>query len=418
MVKYLKNPVILSSLILAFLFYSGLAKIREQKPFLSLAKESEITGLRGFISSNPVKSSFLGSAYKVTFTAEKAFTKDGAFSASGNVCLYFPQEIVEAYYPGKIYTSIPEMECGAFLVENGSRLFLELERVSKAGGAFFLVKSGKALGWRGSSLLQGFYKFRALSRLQFKRLMYAWGKAGGLLLALLSGSREYTEKSVADGFRDSGLSHILALSGMHLGLFGSIAGFFGKKARGRNLGDALQLAAILFFVWFAGISPSLFRAFLAALILYLNSLFRMNRPDGLSLLSLCFLLHSVIFPSHIMEAAFMLSYTSLAGIIIFGKIFRKVYPVFLPYRIRLAISDSSSAQLATAPVSLRIFGKIMPQGIIAGLFVSPLVFLFLYLGLFGVIICLFLPFLSGPISAIMNGLYLVISRLVLFFRFK
>ena len=114
----------------------------------------------------------------------------------------------------------------------------------------------------------------------------------------------------------------------------------------------------------------------------------------------------------------MLSYASLSGIIIFGKMFRKLYPVLIPYKIRLSLSDSTSAQLATAPVSFRIFGKIMPQGIIASLFVSPLVFLFLYFGLFGVIICLFLPFLSAPISAIMNGLYLVISRLVLFFRFN
>jgi competence protein ComEC len=248
--------------------------------------------------------------------------------------------------------------------------------------------------------------------------MYAWGKAGGLLLALLSGSREYAEKSVSNAFRDSGLSHILALSGMHLGLFGGIARFFGRKASGRNLGDAVQLGAILFFVWFAGISPSLFRAFLAALILYLNSLFRMNRPEGLSLLSFCFILHCVIFPSHILEAAFMLSYASLAGIMIFGKMLRKLYPVCIPYKIRIALSDSSAAQLFTAPVALKFFGKIMPQGIVASLFVSPLVFLFLYFGLFGVIICLLVPFLSVPISVIMNGLYFIICKLVLFFSFR
>ncbi len=405
-------------MILALLFYSGIAQIRDKNPFISLAKKSEITRLEGFVSSNPVKSSFFGSSYKVSFTVGKAFTRNGVFSAHGEICLYFPSEIVEAYYPGKLYSPVSKMNGKAFLVENGARLFLDVDGISKNGEEFFLVKKGKSLGWRGNSFTQRFLRFRSLCRLSFKRLMYAWGKAGGLLLALLSGSREYTEKSVADGFRDSGLSHILALSGMHLGLFGSIARFFGKKARGRNLGDALQLCAILFFVWFAGISPSLFRAFLAAFILYLNSLFRMNRPDSLSLLSLCFLIHSMIFPSHIMEAAFMLSYASLAGIIIFSKMFKKVYPVLIPYKVRLSLSESSAAQLATAPVSLRIFGKIMPQGIIASLFVSPLVFLFLYFGLFGVMICLFLPFLSAPISAIMNGLYLVISRLVLFFSFN
>ena len=229
---------------------------------------------------------------------------------------------------------------------------------------------------------------------------------------------EYTEKSVSDGFRDSGLSHILALSGMHLGLFGAIAKFIGKKARGRNLGDAVQLMSVVFFVWFAGLSPSLFRAFLAALILYMNSLFRMNRPDGLSLLSVCFIIHVIMFSSHVFEPAFMLSYSSLAGIIIFGRMSRKIYSFLIPYRIRSSLSESTSAQLATFPVSIRLFGKIAPVGIIASLFVSPLVFIFLYIGLFGVIICLFLPFLSVPFSVIMNVLYLWIKKLVLFFDLR
>ena len=144
----------------------------------------------------------------------------------------------------------------------------------------------------------------------------------------------------------------------------------------------------------------------------------MNRPDALTLLSLCFILHILIFSNHIFEPAFMFSYASLGGIIIFGKVFRKVYPVFIPHRLRLSLSDSTAAQLATAPVSIKLFGTLMPQGIIASLFLAPLVFLFLYTGLFGIIICLILPFLSPPISAIMNGLYLLISTFVLFFSFR
>ena len=144
----------------------------------------------------------------------------------------------------------------------------------------------------------------------------------------------------------------------------------------------------------------------------------MNRPDALSLLCFCFIIHTVIFPNHIFDAAFMLSYSSLGGIIILSQFIRKIIPVFVPYKMRLSLSDSSAAQISTAPISLKLFGKIAPIGIIASLFVSPLVTLFLYIGLFGIIICLFLPFLSVPISAIMNVLYLLIRKLVLFFSFK
>ena len=413
-----KNPIFLSSLILAFLFYSGIAKVRERRPFVTLAQESRVTGVSGVISSNPVKTSLFSSSYKATFSAESVLTQDGFFEARGDVTVFVPGALAEAFFPGKLYSAGESESGGGFLLESGARFSFEVEPIQKPGFEHsFLVRRGSALGWDGNFLTRRVNHFRALCRLQFRRLMFAWGNAGGLLLALLSGSREYTEKAVSDAFRDAGLSHILALSGMHLGLFGAIANFFGKRARGRNFGDALQLGAVIFFVWFAGLSPSLFRAFLAALILYLNSLFRMNRPDSLSLLGVCFILHSLLFPAHIHDAAFMLSYSSLAGIILFGKMFRKIYPIFVPHRLRLSLSDSSAAQLSTAPVSLRLFGKIAPQGIVAALFVSPLVFLFLYLGLFGVIICLFLPFLSAPFSAIMNGLYFLIKKLVLFFSF-
>ena len=413
-----KNTVFISALILAFLFYSGIAKIKERHSFKCLAKENEIIRLEGFVTSNPVKTMLFSSSYKATVQAKRVFTSSGSFEACGELLLYFPAELVESYYPGKVYSLSSSSIGKGILIENGIELSLELEFHKKGDESAFIVRKAESLGWHGNKFSSSVRKFRALCRLQFKRLMFAWGNAGGLLLALLSGSREYTEKSLSDAFRESGLSHILALSGMHLALFGSIARFFARKASGRNLGDAIQLLAVTFFVFFAGMSPSLFRAFLAALILYLNSLLRMNRPDGISLLSLCFIIHALIFPGHIRDAAFMLSYSSLGGIMLFSHFFRKIWPLFLPHKIRLSLSDSSAAQASTAPVSLLLFGKIAPQGIIASLFVSPLVFLFLYFGLFGVIICLILPFLSGPISVIMNILYNFIKKLVLFFSFK
>lgn len=413
-----KNPVCISALILAFLLYSGFVRATNRHPFRCLAPADEIISMSGTVCSNPVKTPLFNGSYRIMFRVKEAWTDKGIFEACGIVNVLIPAALLESYYPGKLYSPVSAWASNGLFIENGRKLRLSISSVSHGPESFFLASSGRELGWEGNGLTGRIIRFRGLCRLQFKRLMYSWGNAGGLLLALLSGSREYTEKSVSDAFRASGLSHILALSGMHLGLFGSIARFFGRKASGRTLGNALQLGAVCFFVYFAGMSPSLFRAFLAALILYIASLLRMNRPDSLALLSTCFIIHLIFFPEHSGESAFMLSYASLGGIIIFGRMFRKVYPVFIPRKLRLSVADSSAAQLATAPVSLRFFGSLAPQGIIAAVFVSPVVFLFLYAGLFACIICLFLPFLSGPISAIMNMLYFVIKNLVIFFSFE
>lgn len=409
--KLLGNPLFLSGILCAFIFYSGIASVKSRNPFKSLISEDEICAVEGFISSNPVKATGLSGSYRACFETSRVFSSTGFFSdSSGEIEVCIPKTLVESLYPGKIYTSWKKSgNDSGILFENGVRLKLYLIP-SKYGDGIFSVTKAEFLGWNSEIA-----HFRGLCRLLFKRLMFSWGKAGGFLLALLSGSREYTEATVSTSFRDSGLSHIIALSGMHLSLFGGIAFFLGKKATCRNIADGIQLWAVLFFVWFAGLSPSLFRALLSSVILYLNSLLRMRRPEGISVLSASFLLHSVIFPEHLQEAAFMLSYLSLSGIMILsGAIKKLISPRIIPY-VRSSLSESASAQIFTSPVSILIFGKLMPIGIAASIFISPLVMLFLYLGLFGIVLCLILPFLSNPFNGIMNGIYELIKIMVCFF---
>ena len=410
-----KNPVLISALILAFLFYSGLVKIKERYSFRTLAPREKIIKVEGWLASNPVKTRLFGSSYKGIFSVRKVFTQKGEFSASGKLVLYFPAELVEACYPGKLYSLASPKISRNFVVESGAELCLKVKAARLGEECAYLVEKGDFLGWKGKSLSKMIRKLRAVSRIKFKKLMYAWGKAGGLLLVLLTGSREYTDSSLCNAFRDAGLSHILALSGMHLGLFNSLARFLGKKTGGNAFSQAAGLSSVIFFVWFAGFSPSLFRAFLSAGITAMNSALRLGAPSQVSMLSLSFILHSMFFPEHIRQPAFILSYAALFGITVLKMLFVKILPAIMPLKLRFSLSESISAQCATCPAVLKFFGKIAPVGIISSLVISPLVTLFVYFGLFGIIICLLLPFLSVPINAIMNMLYFFISSLILFF---
>ncbi|MBR0032760.1 MAG: ComEC/Rec2 family competence protein [Treponema sp.] len=403
--KIFVNPVIASAVLCAVLIYTGIIIPKNKYPYKSLVPEDRIISALGTVCSNPVKSSAFGGAYKADFFLESARSLNGECSEStGKITLFFPTDIVEAFFPGKIYTKSKGKK-GIF-IENGAKLRADF----KKSGDFFYVTNAELIGWKSV-----FAKCRGACRLQFRRMMYGWGNAGGLLLALLSGCREYTEQTVSDSFRNAGLSHILALSGMHLSLFGGIAFFFGKKWAGRKWAEAAQLLATMLFVLFAGLSPSLFRAFLCSLILFLNWLLRLSRPSSVSVLSASFLIHTMIFPEHLKEAAFLLSYASLAGILILsGTITKIISPAIFP-KIRKSLGDSAAAQILTAPVAVSIFGKIMPVGVIASVVVSPLVTIFLYAGLFSIVTCLALPFLSNGFNVIMNCLYYVIKISVCFF---
>jgi len=202
---------------------------------------------------------------------------------------------------------------------------------------------------------------------------------------------------------------------MHLNLFGGLAFFFGKKITRKTYADFFQLSAICFFVWFCGTTPSLIRAMISSIIVFLNSLLKMNRFKGLTVLSLCFLLQSVFFPQHIHTQAFVLSYGALAGIMILGEILKKIIGKFLFPYFSYKFSESAGAQFFTAPISVKYFGTFYPVGIISTIIINPLINLFLYIGLFGIFICLFLPFLSEVFNVIINYIYLILKKLVFYF---
>ena len=242
--------------------------------------------------------------------------------------------------------------------------------------------------------------------------MYSWGSGGGLLLALLCGAREYTDPETSDAFRRAGLSHILALSGMHLSMFSSIALFFGNKAGIKKLTFILRITVLFQFVWFAGLSPSLLRAFICTILTILAAIAGADKPDLLSILCFSFLLQSAICPQDIHNAAFILSYGALAGILLTGSFFKAFYSKFSPKAIASSLSAATGAQTITAPLSLKIFGSFSPIGILSATVVSPFVTVFIYSGLLLIILSLMFPILSKASGIFINFQYTVIKHLV------
>ena len=406
--KYSNNSIFIATFICIVCIYSGLVKVKDRNKFTSLLNVSQICLLEGSLISSPVKTSN-GKNYSAVLAVRAAQDeKDYKSSAWGNITLLIPKEAVEAFYPGKMYT--PSKNKGSFLWEAGGRYKVR----GRLHGDFFIVSSCGS-GFFGNSFSEKLDYIRALARLQFKRLMYAWGNAGGLLLALLSGAKEYTENEIADAFKKSGLSHILALSGMHLSMFSGIAIFAGKKIGRKKLTFIIRIIALVIFVWFAGFSPSLLRAFICSMLLLIATISNVKQPDMLIILCFSFLLQLMLTPQSYNNTGFILSYGALAGILCFNKIIRKFLIRFLPGYFSASLSASASAQAFTAPYSLKVFGTFAPVGIIATTIVSPFISIFIYSGLALIFLCMIFPFLVKPSGIFVNFLYTVIKLLVSFF---
>ncbi len=416
-----KRRVELIALCVVILLYTGILPVYNRNPFSCVLYEQSITSIYGTVVSSPVKTSS-GKSYSVVLSVTEAASKATRAACTGKVTLYVPAADVEALYPGKLYSASNVADAQkAPLIEEGCRLKADVSYSGIADGDSLSLLSGNIerlafsvqqitdVSW-GSVLPY----IRAFLRLQLKRLLAAWGAAGGLLLALISGSREYTDSSISDAFRNAGLSHILALSGMHLSLFAGLSEKSAGKLAGKRFSPYLSMSAAFLFVWFAGFSPSLRRALICMSIGFCASLFGfMTTP--LKTLSLAFIIHILISPEDSGSLAFMLSYLALCGVYAGNYLFMQKLSRVFPIEVSSAISASAGAQLFTLPVTIVSFGSVVPAAIIASAVASPIASAFVTSGIVAIAFVLSMPFLLQPVGCIISMLYNVLSGIVRLF---
>ncbi len=427
--KLRENPLVLPAVIFAAAFYSGFLRVNFEKPCRALFPSQTISRISGTVVSNPVRVSGYKNSYRIKVKLDSVWTKEGAVSQAGGVAeVFVPTSLYEIYSPGKLYSAW-RGEKIQFLIDNGAKVEFGVVpkevkdyrgKTGRTKTEFHVTKIENCV-WQKSgngfarAIFARFQKIRALSRLHFTRLMYAWGNAGGLVLALFSGSREYLSGGISDAFRNAGLSHILALSGMHLSLFSGMAFFLGRKTFGKRFAPAFEIFAIALFFWFAGKSPSLFRALVCSLCVIFSAIFHVKIKSMLNVLAFSFLLHAAIFPADMFDLGFMLSYGALAGILCFNEFIAKPLSRIFPYHIKNSLAQSGGAQVFTIPICMKFFKVITPIGIVASAAVSPLVTVFVYLSLAFIVLSLLCPFFAPICGGILTAFYFVLEKCVFIF---
>jgi competence protein ComEC len=283
----------------------------------------------------------------------------------------------------------------------------------QGGTVTFFAESAES-AWYDNTTFQGkLAYFRALCRLSFKRILYAWGDAGGLFLALASGASEYTNADISGLFKKAGLAHVLALSGMHLSIFSGLMRAATKKS-GKRVSEILSIALVMLFVWFAGFTPSLRRA----LIFFLLSIFSKRTGKGAEMteiLAATFFIHFFIAPEELLAVSFILSYAGMVGILVLAGYVNRLF-ARIPYCYGASgVSTSAGALLATSPAAILFWGYITPISIISSTVISPLITVFMVTGIVCVAASFILPFLLFPLGGIMNAVYQCIAFLVRIF---
>lgn len=243
-------------------------------------------------------------------------------------------------------------------------------------------------------------------------------KTGAILSALLLGERDYLPDQLRLDFKRIGISHILALSGMHLAILslgiGKILTLFQIKKKTRLL---ITIVFVFLYMALTSFSVSVVRAGLMLIIS--STLFLLAKSqDSLTSLSLAVLIICIIEPHAILDISLWLSALATFGIIAFSELspkfdqpktkIKKIVNYFV-----IAILVSVFAISATMAVSTLSFGGISILAPIATIIFSFLSEIIMYLGcvmmLIGWLIpigwilkplCSFMTWLAGVFSSI------------------
>lgn len=265
------------------------------------------------------------------------------------------------------------------------------------------------------------YRLAASYRTQIENLYRRLGIEGdelAVLSALTLGDKTDLSESVRESYSVAGVSHVLALSGLHIGLLYALAFFLLRPLllggqSGRVLRSLLLILLLWLFAFFTGLSPSVVRSAAMFSIWALADLCG-RQSFSLNTLALTAWLMLLVRPVWLFDVGFQLSFAAVLSILLFQPFLYRLCPVRHRAGTYLwgLVSVSVAAQLGTAPLVLFYFSRFSTHFLLTNLLVVPLVTLILY----AAVVLLLLTPMSGLQAVAAVGLEKMLRMLNLLVR--
>ena len=244
------------------------------------------------------------------------------------------------------------------------------------------------------------------------------GAEYGVAAAILLGNDETLEPELRASYAATGVSHILCVSGMHVGIIFMILNFLllflGNSTKMLYLRNAILLVSVWLYANITGLAPSVTRAAAMFTFVIIGKFIQRKTSIYHSLFASLFILLS-INPLLIFEVGFQLSYLAVFGIVLFqNRIAQFCHPKtkVIQYFWEL-ISVSIAAQIATAPIAICYFGQFPNYFLLTNLFVIPVSFVMTVTGV-ATLAFSFSDFLSNGLGFLLSFEVKFMNSVVLF----
>ncbi len=222
------------------------------------------------------------------------------------------------------------------------------------------------------------------------------GNQFAILSALTLGYKQALDKETKEVFSSAGAMHILAVSGLHVGIiflvFNFFFGFMKRRKKGRIIFVFLSITSLWIFAFITGLSASVLRASLMFTFVIIGD--TMRKPSNIynSLFASAFIL-LLINPNFIFDVGFQLSYSAVLGILFFQpRIFN-----LIKFKSKIAnffwalFTVSIAVQITTFPLSIFYFNQFVSYFWLSNFIVIPSATLFI---ISGILILVFSPIQS------------------------
>jgi ComEC/Rec2-related protein len=221
------------------------------------------------------------------------------------------------------------------------------------------------------------YKDEQLKSIQEKIKQLFSAKSYAIVTALLTGDKTNIDYETKQVFSLTGTAHVLAVSGLHVGIIATMIYFLLGFVRLPWLKFAIFSASITLFVIFSGMQASAIRAGIMA-ILYLLSITSQRKTSAINIISIAILIILIVFPEMLYSVGFHLSIAAISGIALLFQPMLKFFESFIKSKnlivqyLIASISISLTASIVVSPLVayyFQVFSIISP---LTNLFVIPL----------------------------------------------
>ena len=270
----------------------------------------------------------------------------------------------------------------------------------------FLKEQDLVIVAENRSVMHFFDRTRSVLTKQLNSVLDA--REASIANALLLGDKAELTSSTKSAFKAAGAMHVLAVSGLHVGILLFCLQFLFKRIRvlrKKNLYFLTALLVLWFYAFLTGASPSVLRATIMFSFLVIGKMrghgfFSM---DILLSAAICMLLYN---PNYLFDIGFQLSFSAMIAISLF---FNKIKRLFFPKNKMLEILWDGTAlcfaaQLGTVPISLFYFHQFPNYFLLTNILLVLYSFLCMFSGLL-FLATFYIPYLSDVTAFILKWVY-------------